>query len=252
MPKHRFALATACAIALAGLAAAQTPAPAAPAKLDWHGDPKAPDISGVWVRADTQAAGASKEGWGPWPPPLKGKFLADWKKRVADAAAGTRSDDPVQGCLPAGMPRFDTGMTGPMLIVQTPGRVILYRDGIPLRRVWLDGRAMPDDKDLESFSNGNAIGRYVGDTLVTQIAGIKDQPIDSTGVPHSDSLKISERFRRVDADTLQVEVTLTDPVAYSRPLKSTVTYKKYGDPLWEPKEFLCTPKTNYHPDAFVR
>ena len=209
-------------------------------------------MSGVWVRADAQAASGSKEGWGPWPPPLKAKFAEMWKKRAADAAAGTRSDDPVQGCLPAGMPRFVTGMTGPMLILQTPGRVMLYRDGIPVRRVWLDGRPLPAEKDLESFSNGNAIGRYTGDALVTQIAGIKDQPIDSTGVPHSDALRISERYRRVDADTLQVEVTLTDPVAYTRPLKSTVVFKKYGDPLWEPKEFLCTPKTNYHPDAFVR
>lgn len=256
MPKRKVissvVVATAIAV-LTGPLSAQSPAPAGPAKLDWHGDAKAPDISGVWVRAEAQgSAGGSKEGWGPWPPPLKTKFAETWKKRVADAAAGTRTDDPVQGCLPAGMPRFVTGMTGPMLILQTPGRVMLYRDGIPVRRVWLDGRPMPAEKDLESFSNGNAIGRYVGDTLVTQVAGIKDQPIDSTGVPHSDGLRISERYRRIDADTLQVEVTLTDAAAYTRPLKSTVTFKKYGDPLWEPKEFLCTPKTNYHPDAFVR
>ena len=256
MPKRQIISGLVLALAgvsVTGPALAQAPAATPPARLDWHGDAKAPDISGVWVRADAQGSGgASKEGWTPWAPPLKGKFAQTWKTRVAEAAAGTRTDDPVQGCLPAGMPRFVTGMTGPMLILQTPGRVMLYRDGIPVRRVWLDGRPLPAEKDLESFSNGNAIGRYVGDALVTQIAGIKDQPIDATGVPHSDALRISERYRRVDADTLQVEVTLTDAVAYSRPLKATVTYKKYADPLWEPKEFLCTPKTGYHPDAFVR
>ena len=51
--------------------------------------------------------------------------------------------------------------------------------------------------------------------------------------------------------TLNVTVTLTDPTAYARPMTTTVTYKLYGDPMWEPKEFLCTPVTNYHPENFV-
>ena len=48
-----------------------------------------------------------------------------------------------------------------------------------------------------------------------------------------------------------MEVTLTDPKAYSRPMTSTIVFKAYGDPLWEPKEVLCTPGTNYHPDVYV-
>ena len=86
---------------------------------------------------------------------------------------------------------------------------------------------------------------------MTQIVGIKDQPIDSTGVPHSDDLKISERFHRVDANTLTVTVTLTDPTAYSRPMTSTVTYRLLGDRNWEPHEFLCTPNTNFSPEKYV-
>ena len=234
------------ALALAASAGiGQSTAPAAPEKLSWNGDPKAPDISGVWARVDAPvAANASKEGWG--------KYAETWRKRVADMAAGTRTDDPVRGCLPPGMPRYVTGTKGPMLIIQTPGRVMMYRDGDPVRRIWLDGRPFPDAKDLESFSNGNARGRYQGGDLVTEIVGIKDQPIDSTGVPHSDDLKISERYHRVDAGTLRVTVTLTDPTAYTRPIVSTVTYRAYDDPRWEPKEFICTPKTNYHPDVYVQ
>ncbi|WP_174290876.1 hypothetical protein [Sphingomonas bacterium] len=223
----------------------------APEQLNWHGDAKAPDISGVWVRADTPAASGSKEGWAPWAPPLKGAFAETWKKRVADAAAGTRTDDPVRGCQPPGMPRFITGSNGPMLIMQTPGRVMLYRDGMPVRRVWLTPAALPAAKDIESFSNGNAIGKYEGQDLVTQIVGIKDQPIDSTGVPHSNALKIAERFHRVGANTMTVTVTLTDPAALTRPMTSTVTYHLLGDPKWEPHEFLCTPNTNYSPDKYV-
>lgn len=242
------------AISIGPHAFAQAPAdmPLPPSKLSWYGDPKAPDLSGVWVRADTQGvASASKEGWMPWPPPLKGMFVQTWRKRVADAAAGKRTDDPVQGCVPPGMPRFVTGINGPMLITQTPGRVVMYRDGSPVRRIWLDGRANPPAKDLESFSNGNAIGRYEANDLVTDIVGIKDQPVDSTGIPHSDDLRIVERYHRIDANTLRVVVTLTDRTAYTKPMTSTVTYTRLDDPLWEPREFLCTPKTGYHPEKYV-
>ena len=100
-----------------------------------------------------------------------------------------------------------SGSTSPLLIVQTPGRVTLYRDGAPVRRIWLDGAKNPAKADLEDFSNGNAVGHYEGDTLVTEVVGIKPQPIDSTGVPHSDKLKIMERFHRLDDDTLSVEIS---------------------------------------------
>ncbi len=234
-------------------ARAQAAAVSSPAKLSWYGDPRAPDISGVWVRVKTPGpASKSREGWMPFPPPLKGKFAAIWSKRVAAEAAGNRTDDPVRGCMPAGMPRFVTGMNTPMMILQTPGRVMMYRDGMPVRRIWLDGHALPAAKDLESFSNGNAIGHYEGRDLVTDVRGIRDQPIDSTGVPHSDDLTISERYHRVDADTLTVEVTMTDKSAYRSPMKSTVTYKTFSDPLWEPREFICSPRKDYHPEIFVK
>ena len=112
--------------------------------------------------------------------------------------------------------------------------------------------AIASAKDIEALSNGNAAGRYVGGDLVTEVAGIRDQPVDATGIPHSDSLRVVERLHRVDAQTLRVEVTLTDPLAYKTPLHTTVTYRKSGDPLWEPHEFLCKPKTDYHPEIMVR
>ncbi len=237
----------AATVALAAVAGAAQVLP--PEKLSWYGDPKAPDLSGVWVRVDTPSTSASKEGWLPWPAPLKGKYVATYAKRIADPAK--RTDDPVPTCQPGGMPRVVTGMTTPMLVIQTPGRVVVYRDGVPNRRIWLDGRPFPAARNLESFSNGNAMGRYQGKDLVTELRGIRDQPVDATGVPHSDDLVIAERYHRVDADTMTVAVTLTDPTAYSAPMMTTVTYKRYADPAWEPREWLCTPKTDYHPDRYV-
>ena len=250
-----FQIAAATTAALLFTAAAAVAAPAAgpgqPEKVSWYGDPKAPDISGVWVRVPTTDA-KSSEGWTPFPPPLKGEFAGIWAKRVADETAGKRTDDPVRGCMPGGMPRFVTGMTTPMMILQTPGRVVMYRDGMPVRRIWVDGHPLPAAADLESFSNGNAIGHYEGKDLVTDVRGIRDQPIDSTGIPHSDDLRIVERYHRVSADTLQVEVTLIDSKAYRTPMKSTVRYKTFSDPSWEPREFICSPNKNYHPEIYVK
>ena len=257
-------MATVVALAVLGVsglaftASAQAPTPLPPERLSWYGDPGAPDVSGIWVRtgsaAQLTASGAqpgSVEGWTPWPPPLKQAFLANWRTRVADNAAGNRTDDPVSACLPPGMPRFITGTNSPLQIIQTPGRVVMYRDGAPIRRIWLDGRPLPKLDDLESFSNGTASGRYESKDLVIDTAGLKDEPIDSTGVPHSDELRITERYRRTDATTLSVEVTLTDPAAYAQPMTAVVTYKALEDPLWEPKEFICTPVTNYHPELYA-
>ena len=65
----------------------------------------------------------------------KGELAAKWKTRVAEAAVGKRTDDPVQVCLPPGMPRFMTATKSPLPILQTPGRVMVYRADNPVRRI---------------------------------------------------------------------------------------------------------------------
>lgn len=223
------------------------PPVAAADTVSWYGDPGAPDISGVWVMRPTP--GPSREGWAPWPPPLRGDFAAIYAKRVANG--GQRTDDPVRACLPPGMPRFMTGMTGALLIVQTLGRVTLSRAGLPVRRIWTDGRSLPPPKNLEPFFGGNSVGHYDGATLVTEVAGLRDQPLEATGVPHSDDLRLTERFRRVDKMTLVVDVTATDPTAFATVMTTHVTFTASTDPRWEPREVLCTPTTDFHPDQYV-
>ncbi len=241
MSRPRLAAVVALLVATTGVAAA---------KLNWYGDPGAPDISGVWVR-DAAATSGSREGWMPWPPPLKGDFAARWQKAVGDAVAGKRTDDPVRACLPPGMPRFMTGATGPLLIVQTPGRVTMSRAGVPVRRIWTDGRPLPSARNMEAFFGGNSVGHYDGGGLVTDVAGLRDQPLDATGVPHSDDLRLTERIRRTGPTTLVVEVTATDPTAFAAPMTTRVTYTALADPTWYPREALCTPDKDYHLDAYV-
>ena len=144
------------------------------------------------------------------------------------------------------------GMTGPLLIVQTPGRVTISREGLPVRRIWTDGRPLPKPRDLEQFFGGNSVGRYDGPALVTEVAGLRDQPLDATGVPHSDDLRVTERFHRIDRATLAVDIVATDPTAFSAPLTTHVIYHAEPDPRWEPHEVLCVPVTDTHADRYVR
>jgi hypothetical protein len=235
-------------------AQAQIPPQASrPERLSWYGDPGAPNISGVWVRAEDQGkpVAGDPEGWLPWPPPLKGAFADVWKKRTVDAAAGKRTDDPVVSCQPPGLPRFITGDKGPLLLIQSHGRVTMFREGEGARRIYMDGRPLPAPRDTEPFPKGASIGRYEGQDLVLETVGVKDAPIDSTGVPHSNQLKVTERFHRLDGRTLQVVVNLVDPLALDRPMTTTVTYKAVTEPEWTLHEFICTPQTNYHPDRYV-
>ncbi len=236
------------------LAQAERPVVRPPQAVGWYGDPSAPNISGVWVLAGPATKTANKEGWTSWPPPLKGEYAKTYRERLAakDADGGWK-DDPVRACMPPGMPRYMTSTTTPLLIIQTPGRVTMYRDNSPVRRIWLDGRVNAGIEDLEAFSNGNSIARYEGGALLTKVEGLRtDYPIDSTGASHGETAVIEERISPQSDGTLRVDITLTDKEALTRPIRSSVIYRPLGDPKWEPKEFICTPKTAYHPEVYVR
>ena len=86
---------------------------------------------------------------------------------------------------------------------------------------------------------------------MTEGAGFKPQPLDSTGIPRSDQMTLQERFHRIDAQTLRVDITVRDPKALTRPMMTSVIYVAYQDPLWEPHEFICMPQTDFHPDMYV-
>ena len=134
--------------------------------------------------------------------------------------------DPVYHCYPAGLVRLGpprdmfslgSGRRGVIEIIQTTGKVIiLFQFQHEVRQIYTDGREHP--KNLELTWNGHSIGRWDGDTLVVDTIGIRDESwLDTGGHEHSTQLHVVERFRRVDADTLEIERTLTDPIALAKP-----------------------------------
>ena len=147
------------------------------------------------------------------------------EERYKAAREGTRTAfdhvkddvDPNINCIPAGPTRIFTIAARPIEIIQTPRRVLLlFEWDHQMRRIYTDGRTMPDGYPPSYM--GYSTGRWDGDTLVVETVGLNDLTwIDSLGHPHSDALRIVERFRRVNQETLEIEVTLDDPKAFTKP-----------------------------------
>jgi hypothetical protein len=129
------------------------------------------------------------------------------------------SNDPAYSCLPNGVPRVYAAVQAAMQIVELPGRVIMFF-GRNIRQVYTDGR--PHPPDFRPTWMGHSIGKWDGDTFVVDTVGISDVNwLDRMGHPHSDKLHLIERFRRVDDKTIQLNLTIDDPIAYTKAWEAT-------------------------------
>jgi hypothetical protein len=123
---------------------------------------------------------------------------------------------PSERCLPHGIP--DAMVTSNMKIQQSSRlTLILFEEFNHYRQVFTDGRSHPQG-DPQPTWLGYSIGRWEGDIFVVDTMGFNDQTwLDDDGLPHSDALRTTERFRRLDFGHMEVEVTFTDPKTFSRP-----------------------------------
>ena len=134
------------------------------------------------------------------------------KRRTADDGV----DDPHVRCLPDNPPR-PWGMPHLTKAVHTPKLlVLLYEVNAIYRQIFIDGRPLPADPNPSW--NGYSTASWDGDTLVVQTVGFRDDLwIDMSGSPMSDAGKITERIRRPNYGTLELEITVDDPKVYTRP-----------------------------------
>ena len=153
--------------------------------------------------------GTARKAAAPNKPPYKPELAA----KLKEASDLQSKLDPAFYCKPEGVPR----MGAPSQIVQTPGQVVfLYEGRNTFRVVPTDGRTHRDD--VEPTWNGDAVGRWEGDTLVVDVTNIIDESwLGADGWFHSDALHVVERFRIVDAETIAYEARVTDPKVYSQP-----------------------------------
>jgi hypothetical protein len=129
---------------------------------------------------------------------------------------GSQGQDPNVRCMPRGAPRIWTDDYYKRLL-QLPDRlVILTERNMQYRQIFTDGRPLPEDPN--PTWNGYSTGKWDGDTLVVETIGFKDGLwLDANGNPLSNTGKMTERIRRPNYGTLEVEVTIDDPAYYTAP-----------------------------------
>jgi hypothetical protein len=190
------------------------------------------DLSGVWMERQNAITFSDQE------PPLMPWAQAKFKtaKPGYGPRATSNSQDPILSCAPPGMPRILL-MPFPMQIVQIPGEVImLFEYDHHVRHIYLDRRE--HRQDLGPTWMGDSIGRWDEDTLVVDTMGLNDKTwLDQVGHPHSDALHLVERVRRIDHDTLQDDLTIDDPRAYTKPWTGQQVFKL--KPAWHLFEYIC-------------
>ncbi len=130
-------------------------------------------------------------------------------------------------CLPFG-PAASTTPYADIKILQTPALIALLLDDLTYRQIHLDGRQLP--RDPNPSWTGYSVGRWEGDTLVVESNGFTDRSwLDYDGHPHTESLRMVERYRRRDLGHLDLDVTFDDPGAYARPWTVAVPLELFPD-----------------------
>jgi hypothetical protein len=184
-----------------------------------------PDLSGLWIMP------TSREGNPNFPgcEPVSDEFVnigaslksgLPYQKWAAELVQARRSEqrvhDPLSHCLPVGPVRLHT-WNGPRKFAQTPGLLIILNElDTTYRQIFTDGRPLPADPNPSW--NGYSSGKWEGDTLVVETSGFRDQMwLDATGNPMTDAAKTTERFRRIDFGHMEIELTVNDPKAYTKP-----------------------------------
>lgn len=213
-----------------------------------------PDLSGIWdVSPRREKPGESQQR-----PPLAtfanlganmvaGLPYQPWAKELSDKrVANQRYDNPDALCLPQGPLQYHLDPQ-PRQIYQMPQRTLLvYESNYGLRTIYADGRPSPTAGEPQPTWHGYSIGRWDGDTFVVEsnnFRGVQgghagDGWLDQLGSPFTDALHLTERFRRVNFGNMEIDITIDDPKAYTRPFTIRVEHVIVADG-WELVEYIC-------------
>ncbi len=167
----------------------------------------------------------------------EGLPLTQWAADLLKSRKAENSkDNPDAHCLPLGLMQLHMHPQ-PRKIVQAPGLiVILYEAQGGIRQIFTDGRPLPTD--AEPWWYGYSIGHWEGDTLVVETNGFRnDVWLDIDGSPLTESGKMTERMTRLNYGTLQTDVTIEDPKAYTKPFTVRVLHHLLPDT--DLIEFIC-------------
>jgi hypothetical protein len=197
-----------------------------------------PDLSGIWHAANPNRCGGGDNQFIQCGAEIGGSALGgnlgrdlpggslpyrpEVAKLVAARHADDSRDDPHVRCMPDNPPRSWTlphltkALHSPKLLA------LLYEVNAMYRQIFIDGRPFPQDPN--PTWNGYSVGHWEGDTLVVETRGFRDGLwIDTWGSPMSDAATMTERIRRPNFGTLEIELTIDDPKNYTKPFTVKLT-----------------------------
>jgi hypothetical protein len=250
---------------------AQTPAPspAKPARAKSaipRGADGKPDLTGVWQPGTTtpgsweeanSGTGLGGTGTNPNAPVLQpslnrqgpgAPYKPEAAKKVLESFNIRAIDDPAVRCLPPGTPRLISVSLFPVQIVQTPKQVIFLYEYMNVFRVIPLNAKHPDD--MEPTYMGDSVGHWEGDTLVVDVTGYNDKTwLVGAGTFHTEALHVTERYTRVNADRIDVDVVMEDPNVLTKPWPyHTTLMLRNGTRV---REYVCA-EDNEDPDRYEK
>jgi hypothetical protein len=171
------------------------------------------DLSGLWVPADARGSLFDES-----------KILGWARDAMLEAEESFYTTDPRFHCLPSGPSAYPAGASvgGTRRILQRPDIVAILNPDMTYREVFMDGRGLEDDPLLPTWM-GYSAGRWDGDSLVIESNGYNDKTwLTREGLPHTDQLRITERYTRLDYGRMALEITYVDPGVFTEPVQASV------------------------------
>jgi hypothetical protein len=191
-----------------------------------------PDVAGLWEPVGGYIGNLARD-LKPGTVPFQPWAEALYRQRQENQS----KDDPTGNCIPGGVPRSDA-VPYPFKIVSSDGlMMILYEAVHSYRQIFMDGRPLP--KDPNPAWQGYSVGHWDAEGLVVESAGfVENSWLDNGGHPGTESLHVTERFRRKDFGHMNIEVTIDDPKAYTKPWNATIPLQLMPDT--DLLEYICS------------
>jgi hypothetical protein len=194
-----------------------------------------PDISGLWQRVSPKYYENIAADFKPGEVPQWAEALVQSRKE------NLHKEHMSLQCLPWGPSYSSSGRMAKF--IQTPGVILMLDDTLTYRQIFMDGRKLEADPNPSWM--GYSVGHWEGTTLVVESNGYNDRTwLDRDGHPHTEALRMTERYRRRDFGHMDIEVTLSDPKVYARPW--TVALNAQIVPDTELLEAVCNESTAGH------
>jgi hypothetical protein len=215
------------------------------------------DFTGDWQRYPGMRRGGPPPDPATLPPPagkmmLKPAYQGPYDAKRAKERESDAKGEPIAGsgvdCLPYGMPEMMSAIY-PLEILQTRGQVTIIAEAFSqVRRIYI-GKTQSKIGEVAPGYYGHSVAHWEGTTLVVDTIGVKESVLGHSEMPHSDQMRITERFRLVTPDILHDQITVADPVTLEQPWTFTFAYKRI--PNYEMLEYVCENNHEYIDDQGV-